>query len=203
MPIVMQHLNSLLRFTILGPVCQRISDWEYTHDEMVVREELATGSLRHFKCYASQINNMPREHAEIYAEFLEISGDKLQKMREAALEGRMEPFYGVGGGGYQYELRPTESQCRIRVVQWLTGNVLELVEASAVSEDAKAIHRALAFTIGGDEYRNLTQWENWVSFQAFSGRYAYEFSLSDIGTSARVTDLRTDTIIDVTNYSSW
>jgi hypothetical protein len=203
MPIVMQHLNSVLRFTISGPVCQRISDWEYTHDEMVFREQLATGSSRHFKLYASQINNMSREEAEIYAEFLEIPGDELQEMREAELEGKIKPRYFVDGRGYKCELRPTESQCRIRVSNLLTGNVLELVEASAVSEDAKAIQRDLVFTIGGDEYRNLTLWENWVNSQAFSGRYAYEFGLSDIGTSAEVTDLRTDTIINVTNYSSW
>lgn len=96
MPVIFQHSQNELRFTIWGTICQDISNWEDSVDEMVFNEQLATGSY--------------------HGKFL-IGDDERALMQQIKANGQIMPYYGVGGshGACAYTIQCHDNGYLIRV----------------------------------------------------------------------------------------
>jgi hypothetical protein len=184
MPIIMHQLDSELRFTISGPVCQRISVWECMLDEMVFNEQLTTGSFR---------GRYPVD-------------DEMKSMMQAIrAKGHIAPYYGAGGsrGSCVYALQMTDRGYVVRVENI---TVKESAEFTDETDGDLSPHPILTFKIDGKELQNIRQWEHWVEQQAPTSRYIYKFgqvALGRLGYTVEVVDIQTGNMINATDYSDW
>jgi len=186
MTVTIVKAPTMLQFTLWGEPCQRIFDWASTLDELVFREQLATGSF----------------HGR-----WEIGEPERQIMQLIEAQGQIAPYYGMGGsrGVCVYAFRPTLPTCRVRVdhtvtEQWPEANLP--VEPLAEGEEPDVRAR---FTIAGTEYTTLQQWDNWVDAQALSSRYTFLFGIVSMGSgyTVKVRDHRSDILLDATDYQAW
>jgi len=204
MPVVFQHSQNEICFTIWGTICQAISNWEYSVDEMVFNEQLATGSFH---------GRFP------------IDDEDRAVMQQIKAKGQIMPYYGVGGShgacvytihrldnGYMIHVENTaakestefndhtndgqrESLLR-RLRTWLAANL-------RIGEVAKP---RFLLRINGKELQKLRAWAHWNESQALTSRYVYRFgrvSLGRLGFTVKVMDEQSNEQIDVTDYDDW
>ena len=184
MPIVMQQLDGELRFTVSGPVCQRISDWECTLDAMVFDEQLTTGSFR---------GRYP------------VDDEMKVIMQAIKAKGQIAPYYGAGGGrgSCVYALQWTDKGYIVRVEN---TTVKESAEFADETDSVLCPQPVLTFKIDGKELQNLRQWEHWVEQQASTSRYIYKFgqvAMGRLGYTVEVEDTQTGNMINATDYDDW
>lgn len=190
MIIEIKKLNNEIGFSISGEILTQIHNWEHSVDEKVFREQLETGS---------------------YQGHYPISTTIRMLMELAEKEGKIMPYYGVGGssGACVYKFQITnDSRCRFQVEHSLTGDVLELLLNTKIVDantdmnrepemqfsflpyltDEKLDkpwsgerHRQLICKIFEQEYQNLIEWVNWVNEQALTPRYIYSFAQVSMG----------------------
>jgi hypothetical protein len=187
--IEVQKLDHEISFRVSGDILQQIYDWEYSIDEKVFKEQLTTG---------------------YYRGRYEINDDLLHLMRLAEKEGKILPYYGVGGssGSCAYSFRLISSKCLIIVENTSTADILELAASIILPEkpvDMKRVpkfkfsilplvtdeelpepwnekpDRCLVCKIVGKEYQNLITWKNWVDEKALTARYIYRFGQVSLG----------------------
>lgn len=184
MPVVMQLLNNELRFTISGLICQRVSDWERTLDEMVFNEQLITGSFR---------GRCPVD-------------DEMRAMMQALkIKGHIAPYYGVSGGrgSCEYILQRTNNGYVVRVENTTAEESAEFTDEADSNLPQNPV---LILKIDGNELLNLRRWEHWVERQAATSRYIYKFgqvAMGRLGYTVKVEDTRTGSVIDATGYEDW
>ncbi|MCP4985869.1 MAG: hypothetical protein GY928_07325 [Colwellia sp.] len=205
--------KSVIGFRVSGKLFQQISDWEYSIDEMVFKEQLDTGSFR-----------------GKYS----VDGDLLKIMQQVEKEGGILPYYGVGGssGASVYHFKPTTSGITVRVEHSVTEEFLDINVANEnigafvdretnpkfkysampflVDEELpeawnKTPANEMIFRVVGKEYQNLADWENWADEQAFTSKYVYRFGLVSMGSgfTIKVEDTETGSTIDATDYDNW
>ncbi|MCP4542184.1 MAG: hypothetical protein GY832_34105 [Chloroflexi bacterium] len=202
-----------ISFRLSGKLFQQISDWEFSIDEMVFKEQLQTGSFR---------GKYP------------VDGIILEVMKPVEKEGRILPYYGAGGsrGIGTYYFRSTSSGFAIQVEHTVTEEHLVinvsseeigtfinketiprfkyspmpyLVDEKLPEEWSKIPDNEIIFRIAGKEYQSLAEWENWAKEQAFTSRYVYQFGLVSMGAgyTMAIEDTGTNSTINVTDYDSW
>lgn len=208
-----QKSHKKIGFRVSGELVKQLYDWEYSIDEMVFKEQLATGS---FKGSFS------------------VQGFILEMMQQAEKEGEILPYYGaIGSSACVYKFRLKGSKCNLRIEHSLTGDALDLevdikkanrlfsiirepaLQFSFLSYvmDKKLDHpwsgkrnSTLVCQIAEQEYQTLTQWKNWMNEQALTPRYIYRFTQVSIGATGftvKVEDTETGEIIDATDYDDW
>jgi hypothetical protein len=93
--IEVQKLHNEIGFRVSGELLKQLHDWEYSVDEMVFKEQLATGS---FKGRYS------------------VQGGLLKIMQQAEQQGKIMSYYGTGGssGACAYKFRLNGSKCNLR-----------------------------------------------------------------------------------------
>jgi hypothetical protein len=212
--IEVQKLHNEIGFRVSSELLKQLHDWEYSVDEMVFKEQLATGS---------------------YKGRYSVEGFILEMMQQAEQQGKIMPYYGAGGssGACAYKFRLKGSKCNLRVEHSLTGDALDLEadikEANALLEMIREPeiqfsilpyvtdeeldkpwtgerNPTLVCKIAGQEYETLTQWKNWMNEQALTPRYIYQFaqvSLGATGFTVKVEDTETGEVIDATDYDDW
>lgn len=212
--IEVQKLDNSLGFRVSSDLLKKVHEWEFSMDEMVFKEQLATGSFRGRYAVDSLI---------------------LQLMRQAEEQGKIMPYYGAGGssGACIYKFKLNGSQCQFQVQHSLTRETLNLeVDIKEVDALIPMIRKpeiqfsvlpyvtdeelehpwtgernpTLVCQIAGVEYETLTGWKNWVDDQAFTPRYIYEFgqvSMGATGLTVKVEDTETGERIDATDYDAW
>jgi hypothetical protein len=204
MSIIFQQFKNEICLTVWGAICQRISDWEYQQDKMAFEEQLATGSFRgRFR----------------------IDDDLIQIMQQVKSEGKMLPYYGVGGsrGSCVYRIRRGGKGYCVQVENTTIKDSTEFCdEPRDVMMDGfgarwqtwVAVHLhigqvakpRLIFKIDGSELQNLYKWKHWVERQASTSRYIYEFGqvgMGRLGYTVKVEDTQTGNTIDATDYKDW
>ncbi len=190
MSITMYCREDEICFIVLGTTCQHILDWEYAIDEMVFDEQLTTGSFR---------GRYPVD-------------DELQAvMLVAKAEGRIMPYYGVGGsrGSCVYSLQLMGTRGIIKIKNETARESMELAADAEVRADCAAVVSEgpqIVFKINGKELQNLRRWEYWCEDQASTSRYIYRFAqvaLGRLGYTIKVEDTKTGNVIDVTAYEEW
>jgi hypothetical protein len=186
MSITLAHAPTLLEFMLWGDPCQRIFDWAYALDEMVFREQLATGSFRG----RWEIDQMTR-----------------LIMERINAQGQIAPYYGMGGsrGVCVYTFRPMLPSCRVRVHHTVAEEWTEHDLALETNTPDKEPEIYARFQILGSEYTTLRKWEHWVDSQAFSSRYTFLFGMVSMGRgyTVKVQDHQTNALLDATDYDSW
>jgi hypothetical protein len=207
------NAKNVIGFRVSGKLFQQISNWEYAIDEMVFKEQLATGSF----------------HGQY-----PVDGDVLKVMKQVEKEGGILPYYGVGGssGAGAYYFKPTSTGVAIQVEhtvvkQFLDINISEenistfvdrkttprfkysstpyIIDEELPEAWSKTPANEIIFRIAGTEYQKLVGWENWVEEQAFTSRYIYRFALVSMGSgyTIKVEDTKTGSIINATDYDGW
>lgn len=212
--IDVQKLDNSLGFRVSGDLLKQVHEWEFSMDEMVFKEQLATGSFR-----------------GRYA----VDDSILQLMRQVEEQGKIMPYYGAGGssGACIYKFKLNGSQCHFQVQHSLTRETLNLeVDIKEVDTGMQMVRKTeiqfsflpyvtdeelehpwtgernptLVCQIAGVEYETLTQWKNWRDDQALTPRYIYEFgqvSMGATGLTVKVEDTETGERIDATDYDAW
>jgi hypothetical protein len=202
-----------INFMVSGKTYQDITEWTSSVDEMVFREQLATGRFG---------NN------------IELDPDTLALMRHVEKQGGILPYYGLGGssGVCTYRFRVTTSRIQLTVEHGTTHRVMSLDTPLEISEKSASMKgrrfkfspfhhlikeklpqewsgespEALVCKITGREYEKLVKWPKWVDTQALSERYEYSFSEVSIGATgfvAKIKDTKSNDLIDVTDYDDW
>ena len=200
MPIIFQQTQNEIRFTVWGTICQDISNWEYSIDEIVFNKQLEIGSF----------------HGK-----LQIDDEQRTVMEQIKAKGQIMPYYGVGGSrgacvytiqrldkGYLIHVENTTTKDSIvfdtnttdervhlfpRLRTWLAANL-------KISEVAKP---RFLLQINGKELQNLREWTHWNERQALTSRYAYRFgrvSMGRLGFTVEVMDKQSNEQINVTDY---
>lgn len=164
----------------------RINDWNVALDRIVFDEQMATGSFR---------GRWP------------IDDSQRSQMKMLQEEGIIQPYYGATNArACIYALQVTPPTCTLEVEH-------TVVKESERFEDAVTILQAVAsevernhekrFMIKENEYQSLQKWAFWNSGDEFTSWYIYTFSPSTIGLVTKVTDTRTNEIINITDYDNW
>jgi hypothetical protein len=211
--IEVQKLHNEIGFRVSGELLKQLHNWEYSIDERVFKEQLATGFFK----------GNP------------VSKSVLQMMKRAEQQGKIMPYYGAGGssGACVYKFRLNDFVCNLRIEHSITGDALdlnvEIKEANALIQmvrepeiqfsflpyvtDEELEHpwtgernTTLVCKIAGREYETLTQWKNWIDEQALTPRYIYQFAQVSIGPTgfvAKVEDTETGEVVDATDYDDW
>lgn len=205
--------RGVIGFRISGELFQQISDWEYSIDEMVFKEQLETGSFRGK---------------------YQVSDTTLLIMKEVEKEGGILPYYGVDGssGASVYYFIPKPDSFTVKVEHSVTEGSLEIdipIEDVGVFVDretspkfkysampylvdeelpeawSKKTVNEIIFRVVGNQYQNLVEWENWTDEQTFSSKYIYRFALVSMGSgfTIKVEDTETGNTIDATDYDDW
>jgi hypothetical protein len=186
MSVIFLRSPTVLQFTLWDNLCQHIFDWAYALDEMVFREQLATGSFRGR---------------------WEVDEDWHQIMQHINAQGQIAPYYGLGGnrGVCVYTFRPIPPRCLVRVdhsvaEEWIEHDVP--VEPLVAGVEPEVYIR---FQIVESEYTTLQQWEQWVDELALSSRYSFQFGIVSMGSgyTVKVRDHHTNALLDATDYDSW
>ena len=212
--IEVQKLYNEIGFRVSSELLKQLHDWEYSVDEMVFKEQLATGS---------------------YKGRYSVQRGLLKIMQQAEQQGKIMPYYGAGGssGACAYKFRLKGSKCHLRIEHSLTGDALDLeADIKKLKARVKIVRKpeiqfsflpyvtdeelnhpwtgernpTLVCKIAGQEYETLTQWKNWIEEQALTPRYIYRFgqvSLGPTGFSVKVEDTETGEVIDVSDYDNW
>lgn len=203
MPVIFQQSQREIRFTVWGTVCQRISAWESSIDEMVFSEQLAIGSFR-------------GKHP--------IDGELRMLMQQMQAQGRIAPYYGAGGSGGScvYQLQRAGTGFSIRVENTTAAEAAEFSYEATDQREGMIPHITTwfatklgvgevakprqVFKINGQELQNLRAWAHWHEQQASTARYAYQFgrvSMGRLGYAVKVLEVQSQQHIDVTDYASW
>jgi hypothetical protein len=204
MPIIFQQSQNEICFTIWGAICQDISDWEYSVDEMVFNEQLATGSF----------------HGQF-----PIDDEIRAVMQLIKAKGQIMPYYGVGGsrGSCAYIIQRLNKGYLIHVENTTTKESTEFSRYTNDSQRESLLPRfqtwlatnlriseiakpRFLLRINGKELQNLRAWSCWNESQALTARYVYEFgrvSLGRLGFTIKVTYEQSNEQIDVTDYGDW
>ena len=212
--IEVKKLPNELGFRVSQEMLSQIYEWEHSVDELVFKEQLATGSFR---------GKFP------------ISPELRIIMERAEQAGKLMPYYGAGGssGACRYKFQIDNSECKLQVEHSVAQETLDLVGTVKKQNtllgwirkpeiqfsflpyvtNEKLSHPwtgkrnlQLVCKIAEQEYQNLKSWSNWVDEQALTARYIYQFgqvSLGSTGFSVTVLDKNTKTMIDVTDYDDW
>ena len=204
MSIYIQKSKDKIYFTIWGKLCQSIFDWETSLDEMVFNEQLNTGSF--------------------HGKFSVRDEDILQVMRQLKKEGKILPYYGVGGsrGSCAYHVQINESLCKIKVENTTVQDEIEFqYRLSDVQESpftrlktwlalnlqlGKVPEPFFILKIDGNELENLKNWKFWDDSKALTSKYIYEFgqvSLGRLGYAIKVKDSQNSEVIDISDYANW
>ncbi|MCA9976975.1 MAG: hypothetical protein KC413_14540, partial [Anaerolineales bacterium] len=106
MSIEVERGKNKIAFRLSAESFDYVSSWELSVDKTVFEEQLSTGMFRGS----------------------DLDRDVLTIMRQAKEEGRILPYYGVGGsrGACIYSFIPAENQCQLQVKHSATDNVLEI-----------------------------------------------------------------------------
>jgi hypothetical protein len=211
--IQVHKTNKEIGYKVSGEIYQQITQWAYSIDETVFKEQLATG---------------------LFGNTIELDPDILAVMRRVEKQGGILPYYGVGGssGVCTYRFRVIMSRIELTVEHGATEKVMSLDTPLETSERSPSVEgrrfkfspfpylmkeklpqawsgeppEALVCKIAGREYEKLVKWPKWVDTQALSERYEYSFgevSLGATGFAAKVKDKESDDLIDVTDYDDW
>ena len=204
MPICIQKSPDKICFTIWGELCRGIVDWEISWDEMVFNAQLTTGSF--------------------HGRFPVDDEDILHVMRQFKEEGKISPYYGVGGnrGSCVYHLQVNESLCKIKVENTTVKDKIEFQDKLNAGQESffarlktwvalnlrlgKIPEPFFELKIDGNELRNLRSWAFWDDSMALTPKYIYEFgqvSLGRLGYAIKVTDTQTGERIDISDYANW
>lgn len=174
-----------IRFIVSGPLCQRIIEWERSIEERAFQEQLSTGLFR----------GQP------------LDEQQLELMHTARDEGRIMPYYGVGGsrGACTCSFRATDSGYSIEVENAETGDSITLTDGAPLNVGEPDDPR-MTFRIDGPEYQTVRTWAQWSDADALAPAYIYRFgrvSLGRWGYTVRVANTETGGWIDATRYADW
>lgn len=212
--IGVQKLSNQITFVIAGDLVEQIYQWEKSQDEIIFKEQLATGSFRGK---------------------LKVDQFSLNVMKKAEQAGKIMPYYGAGGssGACIYKFYPGDAQ-PLKVYHSIVQESLDIsaelqeidpnlqltrtteiqfswlpyinIEEEITPPWTGERHQQIICPIADQEYQNLAAWANWQEAEALKSRYSYNFgqvSMGGTGFSVRVQDRKTGQIIDVTDYDSW
>lgn len=176
MPITVVSAATALDFVLTGPLVTTMLAWVDALDSEVARAQRATGS---------------------YHGRFPVHGPAGRHFKG--------PYYGVCGGSRCFKtiLRPNGLHCAVEVWHPAAEQPLLLEDALGAAAEAPTKASQFALKISHPEFQTLTAWAHWTSAEAFSGRYVYQFGLTTLGCAVKVHDLRTQTVIDVTDYALW
>ncbi|MFH1976134.1 MAG: hypothetical protein ABIJ52_11340 [Pseudomonadota bacterium] len=200
-------------FRVSGEIYQQISKWAYSIDEKVFKKQLATGR------FAKNVELTPKtlalmRHVEKQGKILPYYGA------------------GGSSGVCTYRFRVKMSRIELTVEHGVTGKTMSLdtpLKTSRRLTNTEGLRfkfcpfpylskeklppewsgkspKVLVCKIAGREYENLAKWLNWVDTQALSERYEYSFGEVSVGATgfvAKVRDIKSNKLIDLTDYDDW
>jgi len=176
LPITIVSAATALCFVLTGPLVTTMLAWVDELDNEVDREQRATGSYHG----RFRVHDPARRHFK-------------------------GPHYGVCGGSRCFKtiLHPNGLNCAVEVWHPATEYPLLLEDAIEIAAEATTKVPQFPLKILNIEFQTLTAWVHWTSSESFSGRYVYQFGQTTLGCAVEVHDLRTQTMIDVTDYALW
>lgn len=200
-------------FKVSDDIYQKIREWTHSIDKELFKEQLSTGRFRNHALDPGILSYM--KQAEARGEIMPYYG------------------VGGGSGVCTYIFKITASLINLTVKHGESGKSINFSAPLKISRllsgqmrgrrlkydptpymiDEKLPEawsgeppKALICKIYGSEYKNLAKWPKWIDSQALSGRYEYSFSEVSIGPTgfvARVRDIESKDLIDITEYSDW